>query len=192
MSKVDIAGSVSGIITLQGPAVAGTKTVTFPAETGTLVTSASSTVPNTIVWNTTVQTSGFTASNNTGYFCNTTSTAFTVTLPASPSVGYKVTIVDYAGTFGTNNLTVSGNSSKINGSSAGQVLSTNRTGVTFTYIDSTQGWLVSSNVYKGGYPFTITASYLIIAGGGGGAGAGGTAGGGGGAGGYIKIGRAHV
>ena len=153
MSKVDIAGSVSGIITLQGPAVAGTKTVTFPAETGTLVTSASSTVPNTIVWNTTVQTSGFTASNNTGYFCNTTSAGFTVTLPASPSVGYKVTIVDYAGTFGTNNLTVSGNSSKINGSSAGQVLSTNRTGVTFTYIDSTQGWIASSTVYAGNPPF---------------------------------------
>ena len=128
----------------------------------------------------------FTASNNTGYFCNTTSAGFTVTLPASPSVGYKVTIVDYAGTFGTNNLTVSGNSSNINGSSAGQVLSTNRTGVTFTYIDSTQGWIASSTVYAGNPPFnavTYTASYLVVAGGGSG---GSNSGGGGGAGGYLS------
>jgi hypothetical protein len=34
-------------------------------------------------WSTTVRTSGFTAVSGNGYFCNTTSAAFTVTLPAS-------------------------------------------------------------------------------------------------------------
>ena len=39
--------------------------------------------------------------------CNTTSGAFTATLPASPSLGDECYIgIDYAGTFDTNNLTV--------------------------------------------------------------------------------------
>jgi hypothetical protein len=34
-----------------------------------------------VTWDTTVKTSGFTAVSGNGYFCNTTSAAFTVTLP---------------------------------------------------------------------------------------------------------------
>jgi hypothetical protein len=36
-----------------------------------------------IEWDTTAKTTAFTAEANKGYFCNTTSAAFTVTLPAS-------------------------------------------------------------------------------------------------------------
>jgi hypothetical protein len=50
-----------------------------------------------------VQTTGFTAVAGNGYFCNTTSAGFTVTLPATPSAGDQVQLVDYAGTFDTNN-----------------------------------------------------------------------------------------
>jgi hypothetical protein len=39
------------------------------------------------------------------YPCNTTSAGFTVTLPATPSAGQQVQLVDYAGTFDTNALT---------------------------------------------------------------------------------------
>ena len=62
-----------------------------------------------------VKTSNYTASAGQGVFANTTSSAFTVTLPASPSLGDEVTIVDYAGTFDSNALTVGRNSSKIFG-----------------------------------------------------------------------------
>jgi hypothetical protein len=48
-----------------------------------------------------VQTTGFTASAGNAYPCDTTSAGFTVTLPATPSAGDQVQLVDYAGTFDT-------------------------------------------------------------------------------------------
>ena len=119
MASIDIYGDASGAITLKAPAVAGTNTLTWPAETGTAyLTTSTTALPGQIAWDTTVKTSGFTAVAYGGYFCNTTSSAFTVTLPATPTRGQFVVLVDYAGTFATNNLTVAGNGSKINGLSA--------------------------------------------------------------------------
>ena len=132
-----------------------------------------------------VQTTGFTAVAGRGYPCNTTSSAFTVTLPASPSVGDTIQIVDYAGTFATNNLTLGANSNKINGVVENKLLTTNREGVSLTYVDSTQGWVASSGVNEGTLalsPIPYSADFLVIAGGGGGGGN--QQAGGGGAGGY--------
>ena len=81
-----------------------------------------------------------TASAGEGYFINTTSNTHTINLPSSPSQGDEVTIVDYAGTFGTNNVTVGRNGSNIDGAAADATLSTNRLNVRFVYIDATQGW----------------------------------------------------
>ena len=189
MASFIVYGDASGQVTVAAPAVAGSNTITFPAETGTLVTSAStiSALPGQIAWDTTVKTSGFTAVAYGGYFCNTTGGAFTVTLPATPTRGQFVVIVDYAGTAASNNITVNPNGSKINGGSS-KLLQTNRQGITFTYIDSTQGWLATSNVYGGSTPFInapYTVSYLVQAGGGGG-GKGDGGNGGGGAGGLLS------
>jgi hypothetical protein len=63
-----------------------------------------------------VQTTGFTAVAGNGYFCNTTSAGFTVTLPATPSAGDQVQLVDYAGTFDTNALEIDPNGEDIEGS----------------------------------------------------------------------------
>jgi len=136
-----------------------------------------------------VQTTGFTAVANRGYPCNTTSSAFTVTLPASPSVGDTIQIVDYAGTFATNNLTLGANSNKINGSTGNRILNTIREGVSITYVDSTQGWVASSGVNEGTVsllPTPYSVDFLVIAGGAGGGwfSAAGNGVGGGGAGGY--------
>ena len=90
----------------------------------------------------TVKTSGFTAVAGEGYFCDTTSGAFTATLPASPSLGDEVTLVDYAGTFDTNNLTVGRNSENIQGSAADLTVSIERAGLTLVYSGSTYGWLL--------------------------------------------------
>jgi len=97
----------------------------------------------TVDWQTgSIKTANFTAANGEGYFCNTTSGAFTMTLPAG-SAGAIVSVQDYNNTFDTNNLIIDPNGSeKINGGDGGETLtlSTEGQGLTLVYIDSTVGW----------------------------------------------------
>jgi len=180
-------------VALKAPAsVSADLTFTLPTADGTngqaLVTNGSGVLSFTTIsagtsWQS-VQTTGFTAVSGRGYPCNTTSSAFTVTLPASPSVGDYVQIVDYAGTFATNAITLGANSNKIDGGTINKTLNTNREAVTITYVDSTQGWVATSGVNEGSLslvtpPYSV--DFLVIAGGGAG---GYDRGGGGGAGGY--------
>ena len=119
---------------------------------GQILTSAGSGAPPTFAdaaaggtdWQA-VKTSGYTAVAGQGIFANTAGGAFTVTLPSSPSIGDEVTIVDYAGTFDSNNLTVGRNSQKIQGSAADLTVATERAGFTLAFTDGTQGWLLKNN-----------------------------------------------
>jgi len=77
-----------------------------------------------------------------GYFCNTTSGAFTVTLPTSATIGDEISFIDYAATFDSNNLTVGRNSHKIQGASADLTVAVERAAFTLVYVDATQGWLL--------------------------------------------------
>ena len=77
-----------------------------------------------------------------GYFVNTTSSAFTMTLPSSASRGDEVHIIDYAATFDTNNCTIGRNSHKIQGASSDLTVATERAAFTLVYVDATQGWLL--------------------------------------------------
>ena len=91
-----------------------------------------------------VKTSGFTAVAGEGYFCNTTSTAFTMTLPAG-TLGDEISFVDYAGTFDTNALTIAPNGAeKIQGTAANLTVSVERAANTLVYTDGTQGWLLKA------------------------------------------------
>jgi hypothetical protein len=92
----------------------------------------------------TVKTSGFTAVAGEGYFCNTTSAAFTATLPASPSLGDFITFIDYAGTFDTNNLTIARNGKPIQGAAEDLTVSIERSAFTLVFVDDTQGWLLKN------------------------------------------------
>jgi len=89
-----------------------------------------------------LKTTGFPAVTGKGYFCNTTSAAFTATLPGSASIGDEISFIDYAGTFDTNNLTIGRKSHKIQDYAADLTVSTERAGFTLVYVDSTQGWLL--------------------------------------------------
>ena len=165
----------------------------FPSTDGTngqtLITNGSGALSFTsasagITWQSSVKTSGFTATAGEGYFCNTTSSAFTVTLPATPTAGQQIALVDYAGTFDTNALTISPNGNKIEGGTANLALTGEREGALLVYIDSTQGWLATSGINEGTdalSPAPYSIDFLVIAGGGGG---GSQTAGGGGAGGY--------
>ena len=168
-------------VALKAPAsVSADLTFTLPATDGTvgqvLQTNGSGVLSFATVgglaWQS-VQTTGFTAVASRGYPCNTTSSAFTVTLPASPSIGDTIVLVDYAGTFATNKLTLGANGNKIEGGTVNKVLNTNREAVTLTYVDSTQGWVSSSGANEGTQSIdqnTYSADILVVAGGGGGGG----------------------
>ena len=77
-----------------------------------------------------------------GYFVDTSSSAITMTLPASAVRGDEVHIIDYAATADTNNITVGRNSHKIKGASENLTVATERAAFTLVYVDSTQGWLL--------------------------------------------------
>ena len=99
----------------------------------------------TVDWDTTVKTASFTAENGKGYFVNTTSAAITVTLPASPSAGNIVAVMDYANTAATNPITVARNGSKIDGETIDATMKTNGESFTLVYVDSTEGWKTVNN-----------------------------------------------
>ena len=135
-------------------------------------------------WQTTPKTAAFTATAGEGYFVDTTSAAITVTLPSSPTAGDEVSIVDYAGTADTNNITIT-SSDNINGASNDVLIDYERGGVSMVYVDSTQGWIAYNAANETAdalidVPSTFLVDYLVVAGGGGGAyhvGGGGGAGG---------------
>ena len=93
-----------------------------------------------------IKTATFTAADGEGYFCDTSSTAFTVNLPAG-SAGAIVAIADYTITFATNNITVEANGTeKIGGTDGPVLLAVDGQAATFVYVDSTEGWINVQNV----------------------------------------------
>lgn len=148
-------------------------TLTVGASGDTIVIPSGATISNqgtaagfgptgAVSWNTTKRTTGFTAVTGVGYFCDTTSTAFTVTLPSSPSAGAVIGITDYANTFATNNITVARNGSNIGGNPLNARLSVNGIAVTFVYVDATQGWVVTDSGQRSDLD---TAQYITATGG---------------------------
>ena len=83
--------------------------------------------------------SNVTLASNNKYFVDT-STARTLTLPSSPSVGDEVYIFDASGTAGAYNITVNRNSNYINGSSSNLIIDINGGGASFTYTGASYGW----------------------------------------------------
>ena len=130
----------------------GTTAITLPTSDGSadqvLTTNGSGTlsfVDNTggTDWQA-VKTGNFTASAGHGVFANTSGGAWTLTLPASPSIGDEVSFIDYAGTFDTYNLTIGRNSSKIHGADEDLTVSVERAANTLVFTDATQGWLLKN------------------------------------------------
>jgi hypothetical protein len=83
---------------------------------------------------------------NDRYFIDTTAAAQTVTLPASPLVGDQVSLIDLAGTFDTNNLTIGRNALKIMGQLENMTVSTEDAGIQLVYTGATYGWKLVTNI----------------------------------------------
>ena len=114
--------------------VSGTMTATSFSGNGSGLTGVGTT------WES--KSSAFTAEAAKAYFCDTSSSAFTATLPSSASAGDEVRFLDVSGTFDTNNLTVGRNSHNIQGAGSDLVVSTERAGFALVYYNGTQGWLL--------------------------------------------------
>ena len=74
---------------------------------------------------------------------DTTGGAFTINLPATPSVGDWAEIWDAAASFGVNTLTVGRNGELVEGAAADFTISTNGVKLKFVYSGGSQGWLIS-------------------------------------------------
>ena len=72
---------------------------------------------------------------------DTSGGAVTVTLPATPSLGDTIRLVDGSGSFSTNNLTISPNGEKIAGATGDQVTTQNRASFELVYFDQDNGWV---------------------------------------------------
>ena len=144
----------SHYIALQAPStVSSNVTLTFPATDGDADQALTTNGSGTLAWSTisggadwqAVKTTTYTAVAGQGIFANTSGGAWTLTLPSSPSAGDFVSVIDYAGTFDTNNLTIARNGKNIQGSAADLVVGTERAGLTLVFVDDTQGWLLQNN-----------------------------------------------
>jgi hypothetical protein len=92
----------------------------------------------------TAYTASATLTADQGAIADTSGGAFTLTLPASPSTGNQVIIVDGTDSFGTNNLTVGRNSSTIEGATEDLVCDIDGVSVTFIYNGTT--WAIYAQI----------------------------------------------
>jgi hypothetical protein len=96
----------------------------------------------TVDWSSTIQTTGFTAVSGVGYFCDTSSAAFTVTLPANPSIGDIVAIKDWSSTAATNNITIGRNGQEIEGNTSDGTINVHGDAQTLVFSGASRGWMV--------------------------------------------------
>lgn len=121
-------------------------------------------------WQSTPKTSDFTAVSGEGYFVDTTSSAVTVTLPSSPSVGDSISIVDQGGAAGSNAIVLA-SANKIQNSTDNKELVISNISINVVYSGAAKGWLVYSAANESASVLTdpaIELRALLIGGGGGG------------------------
>ena len=124
-------------ITISNPLTVADGSITTAKLANTAVTTA---VIGATDWQSTIQTSNFTAAAGKGYFVDTSSNTVTVSLPAG-TVGDEIHFVDYASTFDTNEIIFDANGSeKIQGRSTNAKNSTENAIVRLIYQNATKGW----------------------------------------------------
>ena len=144
----------SHYVALQAGAMSANATFTLPTADGSadqaLITDGSGNLSFTTIsggadWQAVITADPANAVSGQGYFADTSGGAFTITLPTAASRGDFISVVDYAGTFDTNNLTIGRNGHNIQGTAADLTVGTERAGFTLVYADATQGWLLQNN-----------------------------------------------
>ena len=90
----------------------------------------------------------YTAVAGDNLLIDTASTGVTITLPASPSKGDTVSIMDVSATggLGSNNVTVNRNGQPIRGAASNLTLNNNNQSIKLRYTNATKGWQYVYNV----------------------------------------------
>jgi hypothetical protein len=105
-------------------------------------------------------TTAVTATDKQGVLTSTAGGAFTVTLPATPSVGAQVVVADAGNSWGVNNLTVGRNGSTIGGLAEDLVCDINGVSVQFVYDGTT--WETYAQIGgNGGTAVTLTGTQTL-------------------------------
>ena len=94
------------------------------------------------IFTSTAVSSNITLASLNNYMVDTTS-ARTLTLPASASIGNEIHIFDATGNAATNNITVANNSLNINGQATSLTIDKAYAAVNLVYVGATYGWRVS-------------------------------------------------
>ena len=92
-----------------------------------------------------IKTAAYTAVAGDGVMVDTSSSALTITLPASTTLGDFVRIMDLTGNAATNNITVGRNSEKIQGAAADLTIAVGRASLGLVFSNAAQGWLLIEN-----------------------------------------------
>lgn len=128
----------------------GEDTVEFIAGSGITITTSNTSTPKSITFESTgggggmtnvAVSSNTTANSNYGYIVNANA-ATTITMPASPSVGDAVFVIDASGNASSYNITIDGNGSNVD-SWPQMIVDTDKTAVEFMYVRAGE-WYVSS------------------------------------------------
>lgn len=94
------------------------------------------------VYTSKVVTTTYTAKAGELILADTSSAAFTLTLPLSPLAGDSIIVYDAANTFDTKNLTIGRNGSNINGAAADLTANAKGARVELIYFNVSLGWRV--------------------------------------------------
>lgn len=103
----------------------------------------------------------FNAHSMRRYLVDTSVAAVTVTLPATPTAGDWVELLDSTASFATNNLTVARNSSPIDSAASNMALSLAGQRVTLIYVNATIGWKSIFSVVNGSVGFAAGAGGAV-------------------------------
>ena len=115
-------------------------------------------------WQPVVTASTLSASAGNGYWINTTSNACTITLPGSAEAGDQIIFVDYARTWGTNEIIIDSNGLNFQGEDDTYTVDYDTSGqaVNLVYSGATIGWTPSSDIVNALEPVYRTASQKAI------------------------------